>query len=90
MKDMYTFDSSLEDAQQTYSAAQAAYSRILQRIGVDFRVVEADTGLIGGSESHEYHVVADTGEDVLLSCTSCAYAANAEKARGRVRLYSTC
>ncbi len=57
-----------------------AYNRIFSRCGLSFKVVEADSGPIGGSFSHEFMVLADTGEDLLASCTSCDYAANLEKA----------
>jgi len=60
-----------------------AYSRIFTRLGLKFRAVEADTGSIGGNASHEFHVLADSGEDVIAHCDSCRYAANVEKARGR-------
>ena len=57
-----------------------AYTAIFRRCGLDFRAVEADTGSIGGSFSHEFMVMADTGEDALVFCGSCEYAANLEKA----------
>jgi prolyl-tRNA synthetase len=80
MKDAYSFDVDETGAEQTYGAMYEAYSRIFSRCGLTFRSVEADTGPIGGSFSHEFMVLADTGEDLLASCTSCAYAANLEKA----------
>jgi prolyl-tRNA synthetase len=80
MKDAYSFDVDEAGAERTYGAMYDAYSRIFRRCGLTFKAVEADTGPIGGSFSHEFMVLADTGEDLLASCTSCAYAANLEKA----------
>ncbi|MGQ9920717.1 MAG: proline--tRNA ligase [Desulfobacca sp.] len=80
MKDGYSFDVDEAAADQTYQAMYDAYTRIFQRCGLRFKSVEADSGPIGGSFSHEFMVLADTGEDVVVSCTVCAYAANLEKA----------
>jgi prolyl-tRNA synthetase len=80
MKDAYSFDVDEAGAERTYAAMYEAYSRIFSRCGLSFKSVEADTGPIGGSFSHEFMVLADTGEDLLASCTSCDYAANLEKA----------
>jgi prolyl-tRNA synthetase len=80
MKDAYSFDLDEAGAEATYQAMYEAYSRIFSRCGLTFKAVEADTGPIGGSFSHEFMVLADTGEDLLASCTACAYAANLEKA----------
>ncbi len=80
MKDGYSFDVDEAGAETTYRAMYAAYTRIFQRCGLQFKTVEADTGPIGGSFSHEFMVLADTGEDTLASCTTCDYAANLEKA----------
>jgi|YelNatPaOPRAMG01_1025707.scaffolds.fasta_scaffold00046_24 prolyl-tRNA synthetase len=80
MKDAYSFDIDEAGAERTYAAMYEAYNRIFRRCGLIFKAVEADTGPIGGSFSHEFMVLADTGEDVLASCTSCDYAANLEKA----------
>lgn len=80
MKDGYSFHSSEVDAKREYEAMYGAYSRIFQRCGLDYRAVEADTGAIGGTLSHEFQVLADTGEDSLVSCDHCDYAANVEKA----------
>ncbi|MDD3581070.1 MAG: proline--tRNA ligase [Desulfobacca sp.] len=80
MKDGYSFDLDEAGADQTYTAMYQAYSRIFQRCGLRFKIVEADTGPIGGSFSHEFMVLADTGEDTLISCRQCPYAANLEKA----------
>ena len=83
MKDGYSFHASVEDAHREYKAMYDAYTAIFQRCGLDFRAVEADTGAIGGNMSHEFQVLADSGEDALVSCDSCSYAANVEKAEGR-------
>jgi len=80
MKDGYSFDASEKDAGITYQKMYDAYHRIFKRCGLSFRAVEADTGTIGGSFSHEFMVLADTGEDTLVICRNCPYAANMEKA----------
>ena len=80
MKDAYSFDVDEAGAESTYEAMYQAYTRIFTRCGLEFKTVEADTGPIGGSFSHEFMVLADTGEDLLASCTACDYAANLEKA----------
>lgn len=80
MKDAYSFDVDEEAADRTYQTMYETYSRIFRRCGLRFKSVEADTGPIGGSFSHEFMVLADTGEDVVVSCTACEYAANLEKA----------
>ena len=80
MKDGYSFDATEKGAELTYQKMYNAYSRIFMRCGLSFRAVEADTGTIGGSFSHEFMVLADTGEDTLAICKACAYAANMEKA----------
>ena len=80
MKDAYSFDVDEDAASKTYDAMYDAYHRIFQRCGLDFRPVEADTGAIGGSRSHEFQVLADTGEDRIVSCDQCGYTANVEKA----------
>jgi prolyl-tRNA synthetase len=81
MKDAYSFDVSDEAAGESYQKMFAAYNRIFERCGLQFRPVEADSGSIGGSFSHEFMVLADTGEDTLVICQDCSYAANVEKAR---------
>ncbi len=81
MKDAYSFDVSDEAASQSYQTMRDAYTRIFQRCGLEFRAVEADSGSIGGSFSHEFMVLADTGEDTLVICQECEYAANVEKAK---------
>ncbi len=80
MKDAYSFDINEEKAHESYQDMYDAYERIFERCGLEFRAVEADTGNIGGSLSHEFHVLADTGEDDIVACDSCQYAANVEKA----------
>ncbi len=80
MKDAYSFDVDEEGALESYQSMYAAYSRIFKRIGLDFRAVEADTGSIGGSSSHEFMVIADSGEDEIASCMSCDYGANSDLA----------
>ncbi|MGM0682192.1 MAG: proline--tRNA ligase, partial [Thermodesulfobacteriota bacterium] len=84
MKDGYSFDVSDEEAEKTYQKMKEVYNRIFRRCGLKFRAVEADTGSIGGSYSHEFMILADTGEDIVVTCTSCSYAANLEKARAAV------
>ena len=83
MKDAYSFHTSEEDAHREYQNMYDAYTRIFSRCGLAFRAVEADTGAIGGSKSHEFQVLTETGEDALLACDSCSYAANVEEARAR-------
>lgn len=80
MKDGYSFHADESDAIREYQKTHQAYVRIFQRCGLDFRAVEADTGNIGGNLSHEFQVLANTGEDNLVSCSHCDYAANVEKA----------
>lgn len=79
MKDAYSFDLDSVGLEASYQAMFEAYQRIFQRCGLAFRAVEADTGSIGGASSHEFHVLAESGEDVIMSCGSCDYAANLEK-----------
>ena len=80
MKDAYSFDADEDGAAESYKKMYEAYCRIFRRMGLDFRAVEADTGSIGGSSSHEFMVIADSGEDAIVSCASCSYGANVEKA----------
>lgn len=80
MKDAYSFDTSLEAADVSYQAMFDAYVRIFRRCGLDARPVEADTGDIGGKWSHEFMVLADSGEDGIVDCLACGYAANQERA----------
>ena len=76
MKDAYSFHTDLEDCQREYRKMYDAYGRIFDRCGLTYRPVVADTGPIGGSMSHEFQVLADSGEDAIVSCDSCDYAAN--------------
>jgi prolyl-tRNA synthetase len=78
MKDGYSFHSSKEDMVREFEMMQVTYKKIFTRLGLDFRVVEADSGAIGGSGSKEFHVLADSGEDTLMVCESCEYGANIE------------
>lgn len=80
MKDAYSFHTSQESLQETYDRMYQAYSNIFTRIGLDFRPVLADTGSIGGSASHEFQVLADSGEDDIVFSTASDYAANIELA----------
>jgi prolyl-tRNA synthetase len=80
MKDAYSFDIDEKGADQSYEIMRQTYNRIFKRFGLQFRAVEADTGSIGGSFSHEFMVLADTGEDQIVNCSKCNYAANLEKA----------
>jgi prolyl-tRNA synthetase len=86
MKDAYSFDADEKGADKSYEIMYKTYSNIFRRCGLKFRAVEADTGSIGGSFSHEFMVLARTGEDQIVNCLKCNYAANLEKAevnRGR-------
>jgi len=83
MKDAYSFDVDEEGANRSYEVMYEAYSRIFRRCGLRFRAVEADTGTIGGRYSHEFMVLAETGEDQIVNCTACSYAANLERAEVR-------
>ncbi|XP_026833184.1 probable proline--tRNA ligase, mitochondrial isoform X2 [Drosophila erecta] len=78
MKDMYSFDVCEETARETYSVVNAAYDRLFKQLEVPFVKVNAATGMMGGSVSHEYHYVSPVGEDNLLQCKSCGFAGNSE------------
>jgi len=80
MKDAYSFHADEESLAEEYKNMFDAYGRIFTRLGLKFRPVEADTGSIGGSDSHEFHVLAESGEDLIAHCGACDYAANVEKA----------
>jgi prolyl-tRNA synthetase len=80
MKDAYSFHMDEESLDATYQVMYRAYSRIFTRLGLKFRAVAADTGAIGGSGSHEFHVLADSGEDAIAFCPASDYAANVEMA----------
>jgi prolyl-tRNA synthetase len=83
MKDAYSFDADERGVDESYQKMIEAYTRIFTRCGLRFKAVEAETGLIGGSFSHEFMVLAETGEETIVSCTQCSYAANIEKAEFR-------
>ena len=80
MKDAYSFHTSKESLQETYEVMYQTYSNIFSRLGLDFRAVQADTGSIGGSASHEFQVLANSGEDDVIFSTESDYAANIELA----------
>jgi prolyl-tRNA synthetase len=80
MKDAYSFDRDVEAAGTSYDRMYAAYTRIFERMGLRFRAVAADNGSIGGIRSHEFQVIADTGEDAIVYCPTSTYAANIEMA----------
>ena len=81
MKDGYSFHASEEDLVREFKVMEETYKRILERLGLDFRAVEADSGAIGGSGSKEFMVLADNGEDDIVVCTACSYGANVEAAK---------
>ena len=83
MKDAYSFHTTRESLDETYEAMRDAYSRIFHRCALDHVPVEADTGNIGGSASHEFMVLAQSGEDAVVSCPNCRYGANIEKATSK-------
>ena len=83
MKDAYSFHADAADAQREYQVMFDAYTRIFERCGLTFRAVEAGGGTIGGSQTHEFQVLAESGEDAIVSCDRCGYAANVEKAAAR-------
>ena len=78
MKDAYSFDTDFEGAQKSYNKMFEAYTAIFERLGANFRVVQADSGNIGGNQSQEFHILADSGEDQLLVCEQSSFAANIE------------
>ncbi len=80
MKDGYSFHETYEDLDREFDLMETSYKRVLERLGLDFRVVEADSGAIGGSGSKELMVIADSGEDTIAICDSCEYGANVEAA----------
>ncbi len=81
MKDGYSFHKDEEDMKREFDLMEATYSRIFERLGLDFRIVEADSGAIGGNGSKEFMVLADSGEDTIVVCESCSYGANIEAAK---------
>ncbi|MCU0675275.1 MAG: proline--tRNA ligase [Myxococcota bacterium] len=84
MKDAYSFDVSEEKAFESYATMREAYHRIFRSLGLDYRIVEADSGQIGGKTSAEFQVLAQSGEDRIVACTKCDYAANVEVAEARI------
>lgn len=86
MKDAYSFHGSTKSLNETYADMQQAYSRIVERCGLEYRAVRAATGLIGGAVSEEFHVLAESGEDTVIFCPECNYAANLEMATSRWHL----
>ncbi|RMD84736.1 MAG: proline--tRNA ligase [Candidatus Dadabacteria bacterium] len=87
MKDAYSFDRDREGLDSSYEKMRKAYNNICSRIGFEYREVEADSGAIGGAESCEFMVLADTGEDTIIHCPDCGYAANQEKADSKLRVF---
>jgi len=83
MKDAYSFDIDEASLEESYRKMYEAYARIFTRCDLTFKVVEAETGLIGGTASHEFMVLAQTGEEIIVSCQSCDYAANIQKAEAK-------
>ncbi|KAI8956186.1 class II aaRS and biotin synthetase [Xylaria longipes] len=83
MKDLYTFDHSLQSALKTYEEARVAYNRLFDELKLPYLVAEASSGDIGGDLSHEYHLPSSIGEDNVISCTDCSYVANEELATAR-------
>ncbi len=81
MKDAYSFHADQASLKATYEVMYETYRRIFTRLGLRFKAVRADTGSIGGDASHEFHVLADTGEDAIITCPACDYAANVELAQ---------
>ncbi len=79
MKDAYSFDRDTQGMGESYQTMYDAYTRIFKRLGLETQAVEADSGTIGGNFSHEFHVMADSGEDAIALCSPCGYAANVEK-----------
>lgn len=84
MKDAYSFDADEAGARRSYESMRAAYTRVFDRTGLEYRRVAADAGSMGGSQSEEFQVLVQSGEDVLVACQSCDYAANAEVAESQV------
>ena len=87
MKDAYSFHASTEDMQREFALMEETYKKIFTRLGLAFRVVEADSGAIGGSGSKEFMVLADSGEDTIVVCDDCEYGANIEAAVARPKSY---
>ncbi|MGD9624183.1 MAG: proline--tRNA ligase [Arcobacter sp.] len=88
MKDGYSFHANEEDLVREFNLMEATYKKIYTKLGLDFRVVAADSGAIGGSGSKEFHVIADSGEDTIVICDSCDYGANIEAANRKPRHFT--
>ena len=86
MKDGYSFHSNVEDLDREFNAVEEAYKKVLTRLGLNFRIVEADSGAIGGTGSKELMVLADSGEDTIVVCSKCEYGANIEAAKRSERI----
>jgi len=86
MKDGYSFHESIEDMEREFAHMEETYKKIFTRLGLKFRVVEADSGAIGGSGSKEFHVLANSGEDTIVVCDNCDYGANIEAAIRKPRI----
>ncbi len=89
MKDGYSFHESIEDMQREFAHMEETYKKIFTRLGLDFRVVEADSGAIGGTGSKEFHILANSGEDTIVVCDNCEYGANIEAAVRKPRVIDT-
>ena len=87
MKDGYSFHSCEEDLVREFNLMEETYKKVYTKLGLDFRVVEADSGAIGGSGSKEFHVLASSGEDTIVVCDGCNYAANIEAAKREAKKY---
>ncbi len=87
MKDAYSFHTSTEDMQREFALMEETYKKIFTRLGLEFRVVDADSGAIGGSGSKEFMVLADSGEDTIVVCDECDYGANIEAAVAKPKAY---
>src|SRR5947199_10594185 len=85
MKDAYTFDVDWQGLDRSFANQREAYKRIFTRCGIQFSIVEASSGSMGGSESNEFVAKTPAGEDLIASCSNCGYAANVEKATSRLR-----
>lgn len=88
MKDAYSFHATQEDLVREFELMEATYKKVYERLGLEFRVVEADSGAIGGSGSKEFHVLANSGEDTIVVCDSCDYGANIEAAKRKKRHFT--
>jgi prolyl-tRNA synthetase len=87
MKDAYSFDTDEDSMRDSYQAMSRAYHAIFNRIGLEYRCVEADSGAIGGTGSQEFMVLAESGEDTILFCDSCTYASNQERTSSTIAVY---